>query len=194
MIIRLIHGIHSKEGNNNMSAMFPHIKTLMPEATVELFEYGFMGFWEARWQNKDVAYDLASTSKLAKGDNKEVWITHSNGAAIAYLAVREYGASPDMIINFNPALDNHRTPAVPHVEVIHSAQDRAVELAQWAPFNIWGNQGKVGYKGKLPNTKNNFASDFPPHMAYKKHCGAFSASRVVHWAKFVKEKIEKALG
>lgn len=193
MIIRLIHGIHSIEGESNMSAFLPYIKKAFPDAIVELFEYGFMGFWEARWQNPDVAYDLASISKLNKDNHKEVWLTHSNGAAIAYLAVREYSAEPDMIINFNPALDRHRTAAIPHVEVVHSKQDRAVQLAQWVPFNIWGDQGRVGYRGKLKNTKNNFAEDFPPHMSYKHHCGAFSPDRIEHWANFVKDKIESTL-
>lgn len=177
-----------------MTALYRQLKPIMPDARVELFEYGFMGFWEARWQNNDVAYDFASQSKLDRGSHKEVWITHSNGAAIAYLAVREYGASPDMIINFNPALDRHRTAAVPNVEVIHSEQDRAVQIAQWLPFNIWGDQGKCGYKGKLKNTTNHNATSFPPHMSYKQHCGAFTPSRVAHWAKFSKERIEKALG
>lgn len=195
MIVRLIHGIHSKEGENNMSTFSPLVQKALPGASVELFEYGFMGFWEARWQNNDVAYDFASLSKLdpRKSKNKEIWITHSNGAAISYLAVREYGAAPDMIINFNPALDRHRTAAVPHVETIFSEQDRAVDLAQWLPFNIWGDQGKVGYKGKLKNTVSHNATKIGGPMAYKTHCGAFTESRREHWAYFVANRIEECL-
>jgi hypothetical protein len=187
-----IHGIHSKEGDNSMSQFVPGLRNCLPDADVQLFEYGFMGFWEARWDNDEVAERLAAESYLNKTDDKEflVWVTHSNGGAIAYLACRDYGAHPDMVIQINPALDRWKTPAAKWVEVIHSEQDRAVNLSQWLPFHVWGDQGKVGYKGKLKNTVNHNATKFDGRMAYKDHCGVFEPSRILMWQEFVASRIE----
>jgi hypothetical protein len=186
----LIHGIHSKEGNHYMSALLPHIKKAMPEADVEVFEYGFMGFWRARWDNKKVAKRLAELSKAVKDSGEKlIWITHSNGGAIAYLTTKVYNIKPDMVVQINPALDRWLTPNSPLVEVIHSDQDRAVDLSQWLPFHIWGDQGKVGYKGKMHNTFNHPASSFNKGMAYYGHCGLFDKTRIKKWADFIAARI-----
>ena len=192
--IILIHGIHSKEGNHNMSALLPYIKNAMPNADVELFEYGFMGFWRARWDNKKVAERLANLTKAFKDiGQKVIWITHSNGGAIAYLATKVYNIKPDMVVQINPALDRWKTPNSPLVEVIHSDQDRAVDLSQWLPFHIWGDQGKVGYKGKMHNTLNHFASSFNKGMAYHGHCGLFEKTRIKKWADFIGARVSNYL-
>lgn len=188
MKIRLIHGIHSPEGDNNMSAFRPHIEKALPGAQVSLFQYGFMGFWAARFKNDGVAKEFAHLSRSGEPD-KEVWITHSNGAAIAYLAVERYGAKPDMIINVNPALDRWRTASVKWVETIHSDKDRAVYVSQWLPGHIWGDQGLVGYKGRMQNTINHNATSFPEHMAYKAHNGLFDGEKMTHWADFMAHRI-----
>lgn len=181
MNIKLIHGIHAKEGNHNMSQLYPHIKILSnPEDTVELFEYGFMGFWEARWDNDGVAMRLAASCK-----KDEVWITHSNGAAIAYLATTKYGAKPKGIVNINPALDRWLTAPVDWVHTIHSDGDRAVWWSQWLPFHLWGDQGKVGYKGKEVNTTNVNASKVNGLPNYKGHMGLFYQSHIFPWAKYI---------
>lgn len=191
MIIQCIHGIHSPEGNNNMSAFQPRLQAEMPQTHVGLFEYGFMGFWKARWANDRTARDFVQhCAKENDESDFEVWITHSNGAAIAYLAVRDHGARPDMIINFNPALDRWRSADIPWVETIHSDGDRAVWLSQWLPGHIWGDQGKVGYRGKRKRVLNHAASKFGPAMAYKNHMGAFSSSRIDMWADFTARRIE----
>lgn len=195
MKVRLIHGIHEKEGDNNMSQFAPYVRKAFPGAQVSLFEYGFMGFWAARWENDGVARDLAAMSKLDRGARREVWITHSNGAAIAYLAVEEHGAFPDMIINVNPALDRWLTPAVPAVEVAYSEQDRAVDVSQWLPFHLWGDQGKVGYKGRLLNTISHNATKIGGPMSYKHHCGMFDgARRKTDWAYFWANRVGERLG
>lgn len=190
--IRAIHGIHSPEGDNNMSHFAPHLQRAMPEALVMLFQYGFMGFWEARWLNDGVAGRLAE-QHAASFDRRvpEVWVTHSNGAAVAYLAVEKYGARPDMIVNFNPALDRWRAAPVPFVAVIHSDQDRWVDLSQWIPFHIWGDQGKSGYgstpliRAQRDDVRNYNASRFDPAMRYTGHTGAFDPARIQRWACFV---------
>lgn len=206
MIIRLIHGIHSPEGNNNMSAFAPSVQRVMPHAHVHVFSYGFMGFWRARIANASVARRLADVHNVSKNNEPEVWITHSNGHAVAYIACRDYGARPDGIIAFNPALDRWRTPQGPFVDVIYSKQDRVVDLAQWLPWHLWGDQGKVGFVPEAPRympwvkpddgsrTISHNVDDFGDDMAYEGHTGAFDKSRRDKWAAFVALRIEERLG
>lgn len=191
MKIRLIHGIHAPEGSNNMAVFTPHLQRAVPKAQVLLWQYGFMGFWNARWRNDWVARDFAAESVLGRQRGEtEIWVTHSNGAAVAYLAAEKYGAAPDMIININPALDRWRTAAVPYVETIHSDGDRWVWLSQWLPWHIWGDQGQVGYRGRMSNTINHNASHFDTAMRYDSHTGAFDAGRIQRWADFCAARIE----
>lgn len=173
-----------------MSAFAPYLRAAMPGAKIDLFQYGFMGFWAARWGNDGVAKKFAALSKLQATGEKEVWVTHSNGAAIAYLAVEKHGAKPDMIINFNPALDRNRTASVQWVETIHSEGDRAVYLSQWLPWHLWGDQGKVGYRGPKQNTINHNATSLKGPMSYKTHMGAFTPSRINYWASFAANRID----
>jgi alpha-beta hydrolase superfamily lysophospholipase len=190
MKVILIHGIHSPEKNNNISKLKPALERAMPGVEIEIFSYGFMGFWAARWENEGIAQKFSDAICEAKTQHdKVVVISHSNGGAITYLAVNEFDADPDMVIQINPALDNYRTPVVKWVEVIHSEQDRAVELAQWLPFNIWGNQGKVGYKGKRKNTINHDASKFDKYMRYDDHTGLFEDTKIDMWARFMANRI-----
>lgn len=194
MKIRLIHGIHEKEGMTNMSMLTGHLRGACPNSKVSLWQYGFLGFWAARWINGKIARDLAVESRLDAGRGPEIWITHSNGAAIAYLAVEDHGATPDMIININPALDRWRTAGLPRVETIHSEQDRVVDFSQWLPFNIWGDQGKVGYRGRLGNTINHNASEFSGAMAYHGHTDLFEPERIRQWAMFCAYRISEFTG
>jgi hypothetical protein len=190
MRVVLIHGIHSVEGNNNMSALHPYIRRDLPGVDVELYQYGFMGFWQARWRNKVEAEKFAD---YLAGDDSVV-ITHSNGAAITYLACREFQARPAVIININPALDRWRTSPVDWVLTIHSRNDRAVNLSQWLPGHIWGDQGRVGYRGTRTNTSNLDASSQPGRMAYDGHCGLFKPERISDWSHLVTDYIaERAL-
>lgn len=195
--VRYIHGIHSPEGNNNMSAFCSALSSIMPTASHKLFSYGFMGFWKARWSNDSVAKRLADAWNADwRTDSKElpeVWITHSNGHALAYLAVNKYGARPDMIIAFNPALDHNLTPDVQFVRVLYSKQDRWVDLAQYLPFHIWGNQGQIGYKGNHKGTVSFDVKNFPNVMAYEGHCGAFESKRIYNWAAWSKVAIINTL-
>lgn len=200
LTIRLIHGIHAPEGANNMSALLPHMRDACPDADVQLFGYGFMGFWQARWRNNDVASRLAAVWRNGAAD-QEVWITHSNGAAVAYLATHSHGARPRMVININPALDRHLAAIAPAVEVIHSDGDRWVDVAQWLPGHIWGDQGKMGYgstwaaKARRTDVINHRASapDFG-NMAYDNHTGLFKPKRIAHWSRFIAHRIDERLG
>lgn len=188
MKIILVHGIHSKEGDNNMSMLWPWLQRLLPKHEVVIHEYGFMGFWRARWANDGQARRLAAL--IEPGD---VVVTHSNGAAITYLACRDYGACPVGVININPALDRWRTPEVHWVETIHSPGDRWVWLSQWLPGHVWGDQGRVGYRGFDDNTINHDASGFGPQMEYSGHCGLFDPERIDKWAYFLAYRIDERL-
>lgn len=189
-----VHGIHSPEGDNSMAQFMPMVRQNLPGAAqVELFSYGFMGFWAARWDNAGVAKKLAKAVANVRQEQDAfvALVTHSNGAAITYRAVKDYAADIDMVVNINPALDRWKTPNVDWVETIHSSQDRWVDLSQWLPFHDWGDQGKVGYRGKLKNTINHDASSYSPPMGYGGHCDAFSAVRRHWWANFVAQRIQQ---
>lgn len=197
MRVIAIHGIHSKEGDNNMHRFADVLRHVAPAHwNVEVFSYGFMGFWQARWRNNGVAKDLAAHSLLDKrSDEMEAWITHSNGAAVAYLATTREGARPDIIININPALDRWRVAPVWAVETIHSSGDRWVNLSRFLPGHIWGDQGKVGVKAfgmRQPEGPaiSHAAHHFGKPMAYTGHCDAFDSSRRGHWARFVAARLE----
>jgi hypothetical protein len=177
-----------------MSRLLPHMQKAMPGAKVELWEYGFMGFWQARWRNAGVAKRLAKVHKETRlNDELEVWFTHSNGAAIAYLATTKYGATPDMIININPALDRHLAAPVKNVEIVHSKGDRWVYLSQFLPFHIWGDQGKAGYKGDRDDVICHNASLIGGRMAYDGHCDMFTRTRMRDWAYFWANRIDETL-
>lgn len=188
MKVVLIHGIHEPEGASNMSVLWPWLQRHMPTTEVALHSYGFMGFWKARWDNDRQARRLADVV-----DPGDVVVTHSNGAAITYLAVRDYGMRPAGVININPALDRWRTARVEWVETIHSKSDRAVWLSQWLPGHIWGDQGRVGYRGTYDNTLNHDAGKFDADMAYEGHSGLFHHSRVDRWGAFIAFRIEERL-
>lgn len=182
--IILVHGIHAKEGSHNMAVLWPHLQENLPENDVLLHEYGFMGFWKARRDNLRQAERLA-----ARIDRRTIVVTHSNGAAIAYLACNKLGARPAGIININPALDRWRTAHAPWVETIHSPGDRWVWLSQWLPFHIWGDQGRVGYQGRAQNTISHNAWEFGPGMRYEGHLGLFEQKRIGKWAAFIALRI-----
>jgi len=195
MKIRLIHGIHEPEGLTNMGMFAGHVRGVSPNSDVSLFKYGFLGFWKARFENTEIAHDFSTMSKLERRtDEQEVWITHSNGAAIAYLAVEKFGATPNLIININPALDRWRTAGVRRVVTIHSEGDRWVNLSQWLPGHIWGDQGKVGYRGRLNNTINVDACKMDGVMAYQGHCDMFEPERINQWAHYMVQQIYVSTG
>ncbi len=188
MKVILVHGIHSPEGSNNMAVLWPWLARNLPECSVVLHQYGFMGFWQARWRNPVEAARLAELA-----EDGDVIVTHSNGAALAYLAVRDYGARPVGIVNINPALDRWRTAAVEWVETIYSKGDRWVWLSQWLPGHIWGDQGRVGYRGLEDNTISHAADDFGETMAYASHVGLFAQVRIAQWAAFIGQRIAARL-
>lgn len=66
-----------------------------------------------------------------------------------------------------------------------------MQLSQWLPLHIWGDQGKVGYRGRLGNTINHNASRFGAGMAYDSHTGAFEEKRIARWAEFVGVRVGK---
>jgi len=183
MKVVLIHGIHAKEGDNNMSELAPYIQRDLPGVEVDLYQYGFMGFWQARWQNDDIAAELAD---YLSEEEAFVIIDHSNGGCITDLSCERYGLRPQGIVHINPALDRWRTARMANwVLTIHSEQDRWVNLSQWLPFHRWGDQGKVGYKGDAKNTVSLNASKQSGIMAYGGHCDLFSRKRISDWSKFM---------
>lgn len=134
----LVHGIHSKEGTSNVRRLAPYFE--MAGFEVRVFEYGWMGVWGARWRNPDIAWRLAD---LVGPDDHVV--CHSNGAAIAWLAMREHGMRCTMLSLIAPALDNDAvTAGATWTDVYHNECDHVVWLSRLLWWHAWGSMGRDG--------------------------------------------------
>ena len=122
-----------------------------------------------RRRSEEVAKELIDVSE--EGD---VFVCHSNGAWVAYLAMRK-GAKPSQLLLFNPALKKDREfPAFVHsVDVFYSPNDWVVWLGKWlrrVPFSPlpWGEMGRVGYTGDDPRVVSHNLTDLG-HSGVFKH-------------------------
>lgn len=138
--ILLVHGIHAKEGESNVWNM----KKPLEQATglpVVVFEYGFVNFAQARFQNPAIAKRLAHI--MLPGD---IVVNHSNGAAVTWLATHKEGARPAGVVMLQPALDEWRMPICDWAHVYYNPEDSIVWWSGLLFGNIWGAMGRLGYR------------------------------------------------
>lgn len=142
--IYLIHGFNVKDDG---AATVGTIRKGLEAHGYEVVEihYGFFHRVRVRLCNKGLAHAISSLIE----PNSTV-IAHSNGAAIAYLAA-EFGAQWKNMTLVNPALDNALIfPAqLENIQVWYAPHDKWTGLAKFIPNSIWGNMGRVGYKGVI---------------------------------------------
>ena len=95
--------------------------------------------------NKGLAHAI---SHLIQPDSTV--IAHSNGAAIAYLAAKN-GAPIKNLTLVNPALDKDVVfpGQLENIQVWFAPHDKWTGLAKYIPKSLWGNMGRIGYKGPL---------------------------------------------
>lgn len=138
----IVHGIHTKEGMANVGRLRPFVQRTGMECV--LFDYGFLGFWRARWDNPELARRLALL--VTPGDNV---IGHSNGCALIALAASRHNAEFGHVALINPALDSDsKFPAPPgRVDVYHNRDDRAVWVSKLLFRHPWGEMGRIGADG-----------------------------------------------
>lgn len=144
--ILLVHGIYSKEGESSVWNMKAPLEK-STELPVVVFEYGYLHPVQARFSNPGIAHRLADV--MEPGD---IVVNHSNGAAVTYLATRDFGARPSGVVMINPALDEWRMPVCDWAHVYYNGDDEVVWWSHLLPGNVWGEMGKIGFipKGKRP--------------------------------------------
>lgn len=134
----LVHGIYAAEGSS-------HIRTLKPffEAAgfdVLVFEYGFVSAFQSYFKNPGIARRLAA---LVRRDDHLV--CHSNGAAIAWLAMKKHGMTCLKLSLVAPALDADKiTAAATWTDVYHNHCDHVVAIARLFIRHAWGAMGRDG--------------------------------------------------
>lgn len=134
----LIHGIYTPEGSS-------HVRTLQPyfEAAgfdVLVFEYGFVSALQTYFRNPGIARRLAG---LMRPDDHLV--CHSNGAAIAWLAMKNHNMKCLKVSLIAPALDSDKVMAgATWTDVYHNHCDHVVAFARLFIRHAWGDMGRDG--------------------------------------------------
>lgn len=161
----LVHGIHSAEGTTNMRRMVPFFEQAGFRVTV--FEYGWMGVLQARWKNPGIARRLAALVR-----ESDHLVCHSNGAAIAWLAMRNHGMKCRRISLIAPALDADKIfQGAIWADVYHNACDHVVWLARLLWWHAWGSMGRDGCLHPVPAIFGHTNIDVANHAALPKICG-----------------------
>lgn len=135
----LVHGIHSREGTTNMRRLIPYFEQAGFRVTV--FEYGWLSVLRARWVNPGIARRLASVVR-----ESDHLVCHSNGAAVAWLAMKRHGMKCRHVSLIAPALDADKIlNGAIWTDVYHNACDHVVWFARLLWHHAWGAMGRDGY-------------------------------------------------
>lgn len=187
--IVVIHGIHAREGESNVWRLKPYLE--LAGHTVEVFEYGFVGALWARFANPRIARRLAEVHGAQTYD----YVCHSNGAAVLYLAMRDYGLKAGRVSLINPALDSDRVlPGAVHTDIYYNADDAVVGLASLLRGHYWGRMGNAGYMGPHDPTITNIdcaAQPFLPKLSG--HLDFFGPRKLDAWGPWLAARHNKEL-
>lgn len=135
----LVHGIHTLEGTSNVGRLVPYFEAAGFEVLV--FEYGYLHCIAARFRNPGIALTL---SQIVRQDDHLV--CHSNGAAIAWLAMKKHGMRCLKLSMIAPALDNDKATALATwTDVYYNACDYVVWFSRLFWRSAWGSMGRDGY-------------------------------------------------
>lgn len=147
MTIWVVHGIHTDPHSRRMLDMCEHIE-VGAGIPVEYFEYGNLLAIQTRFCNPEIALRLAAL--VQPGD---ALLGHSNGACLAMRALM-WGVPAVCFVALNGALkDDIEIPRQLYfAHVYYNKHDGAVSWAERSPKlltdSLWGDLGKVGYRGK----------------------------------------------
>lgn len=134
----LVHGIHTREGTTNMRRLVPYFEAAGFEVVV--FEYGYLSVIRARFANPGIARRLAD---VVRPDDHLV--CHSNGAAVAWLAMHKHGMSCLKISLIAPALDDDKvTSGATWSDVYYNVCDHVVWFSRLFWRHAWGSMGRDG--------------------------------------------------
>lgn len=147
MKIHLLHGIHTREGNNTVANLKPYLERTGYE--VVYHNYGNAYALLTRFQNPGRAKKLEALM-----GEEDIAVGHSNGCALIHRIMHDYKKLKGAVF-INPALDCD-VPIAPHaewVQVYYNAGDEAVPLTEFPVLRKlffdapWGEMGKRGYTG-----------------------------------------------
>lgn len=134
----LVHGIHTKEGTSNIRRLKPYFEA--QGFRVLVFEYGYLSVLRARWENPGIARNLAAT--VRRDDHL---VCHSNGATVAWLAMRDHGMRCLKLSLIAPALDDDKVmTGASWTSVYYNACDHVVWFARLLWRHAWGSMGRDG--------------------------------------------------
>lgn len=161
----LVHGIHSAEGTTNMARLVPYFETAGFRVTV--FEYGWLGVLRARWANPGIARRLAALVR-----ETDHLVCHSNGAAVAWLAMENHGMRCRHVSLIAPALDDDKVlDGAIWTDVYHNACDHVVWLARLFWHHAWGSMGRDGCRNVRALASGTCNIDAADHAALPRICG-----------------------
>lgn len=161
----LIHGIYAREGSSHIRQLQPFFEAAGFEVVV--FEYGFVSALQTYFRNPGIARRLAA---LVRPDDHLV--CHSNGAAIAWLAMRNHGMRCRHVSLIAPALDSDKwlMDAV-WTDVYHNRCDHVVWLARLLWWHSWGSMGRDGCTNDSALKHGTTNIDAANHAALPTICG-----------------------
>lgn len=161
----LVHGIHSAEGTTNMRRLVPYFEQAGFRVTV--FEYGWLGVIRARWANPGIARRLAALVR-----ESDHLVCHSNGAAVAWLAMKNHNMKCRHVSLIAPALDNDkRMLGSIWTDIYHNRCDHVVWLARLMWWHSWGSMGRDGCSDPRALASGHTNIDVANHAALPTICG-----------------------
>lgn len=161
----LVHGIHAREGHSNVRKLVPFFEAAGFRVTV--FEYGWISVLRARWANPGIAKRLAAL--VRESDHV---VCHSNGAAVAWLAMNDYGMTCRKISLIAPALDDDKLfLSAIWTDVYHNACDHVVWFARLFIHHAWGSMGRDGCRNSSAKLCGVANIDVADHAGLPVICG-----------------------
>lgn len=161
----LVHGIHAKEGTSHIRQLKPYFEARGFEVLV--FEYGWVSVLGARWRNPDIAWRLAD---VVQPDDHVV--CHSNGAAVAWLAMKNHNMRCTMLSLIAPALDDDKwLRNATWTDVYHNHCDNVVWFARLLWWHSWGSMGRDGCTDPLASAFGVRNIDVAGHAGLPIICG-----------------------
>ncbi len=190
--IHLCHGIHTPENSPAVMGLIPYLKAAG-------FEVAFPDYpWIAALQTRLVNPIIVACIKpyIEAGD---IWIGHSNGAAIGY-DLMHVGAPLAGAIFINGALDTKlvRPPQVKWIDVLFNPQDQITEAAQiaerlgWVDA-VWGELGHRGYTGSDAAIRNYDCGLTPGLPTVQGHSDLFTVAKLAAWGPWIAKRLSEQL-
>jgi len=180
--------VYIVHGFNSTGDKWDHVVQSLKDQGLDAedFDYGWRWLISVWFASRVAAVGLASVSRA-----QDYVIGYSNGCAVVMHAL-ERGAKFKKVILVAPALRNDLTKPWPRrpwswpstleeIHVLHDKSDYVVEAAHWLLRpTIWGNMGRVGYKGDLPYVYNwpritVNRTPWAAHLSWGDHPEAFAA-------------------